>query len=153
MTKEMIKIIAQNRKAKHDYFLQTTFESGIVLTGTEIKSIRASKANLKDSFVRINNGEAYIYNMHIAEYSLGNRFNHEPTRTRKLLLNKREINKLYGAVSQDGYSIVPTKLYLKNGFAKLEIAIAKGKQNYDKRHSLKEKDAKRQAEKAMKNNY
>ncbi len=153
MTKEMIKIIAQNRKAKHDYFLQTTFESGIVLTGTEIKSIRASKANLKDSFVRINNGEAYIYNMHIAEYSLGNRFNHEPTRTRKLLLNKREINKLYGAVSQDGYSIVPTKLYLKNGFAKLEIAIAKGKQNYDKRHSLKEKDAKRQVEKAMKNNY
>ncbi len=153
MSKVLGKIISTNKKARHDYFIETTFEAGLVLTGTEIKSIRAGKVNLKDSFVRIENSEGYIYNMHIAEYSMGNRFNHEPTRTRKLLLNKREINKLRGSITRDGYTIVATKLYLKNGFAKLEIALAKGKQNYDKRQSLKEKDAKRQIEKSLSPKY
>ncbi len=144
MASSAIKIIAQNKKARHDFFIEKTYEAGIVLTGTEIKSIRASKVSIKESFIRISFGEAFIYNMHIAEYTTGNRFNHEPTRTRKLLLNKHEIYKLLGAVNKDGYSIVPLKVFLKNGFAKLEIALAKGKKLHDKRQALKEKDMKKQ---------
>ncbi|BAD65536.1 ssrA RNA (tmRNA)-binding protein [Shouchella clausii KSM-K16] len=144
------KVVAQNKKARHDYFIEETFEAGIVLTGTEIKSIRAGKMNLKDSFARIKNGEAFLYNAHISEYEQGNRYNHEPTRPRKLLLHKKQINTLIGQTQQKGYSIVPLKVYIKNGFAKVLIGLAKGKKNYDKRETLRRKDAKREVERAIK---
>jgi SsrA-binding protein len=143
------KVVAQNKKATHDYFIEETYEAGIVLQGTEIKSIRAGKANLKDSYVRIQNGEAALFGLHISPYEQGNRFNHDPLRTRKLLLHKKEINKLYGEVKEEGYALIPLKLYLKNGFCKVLIGLAKGKKNYDKRHSLKEKEAKRDIERAF----
>lgn len=144
------KLIAQNKKAYHDYFIEETFEAGIVLQGTEIKSIRAGKVNLKDSYARIINGEIYIIGMHISPYEQGNRFNHDPLRTRKLLLHKREINKLIGETKVAGYSLVPLKLYLKNGFAKVLIGLAKGKKKYDKREDLKRKEAQRDIERAFK---
>jgi len=144
-----IKIIATNKKAYHDYFIEKTYECGIVLTGTEIKSIRRGKVQLRDSYGRIRNGEAFVWNMHIAPYEEGNIFNHEPTRTRKLLLHKKEITQLIEASTTQGYTLIPTKLYLKNGQAKLELAIAKGKKNYDKREVEKQKDAKRQIERAF----
>lgn len=144
------KVVAQNKKARHDYFIEETFEAGIVLTGTEIKAIRAGKMNLKDSFARIKNGEAFLYNAHISEYEQGNRYNHEPTRPRKLLLHKKQINTLIGQTQQKGYSIVPLKVYIKNGFAKVLIGLAKGKKNYDKRETLRRKDAKREVERAIK---
>jgi len=144
-----MKVVAQNKKATHDYFIEDTYEAGIVLTGTEIKSIRSGKANLKDSFARISNGEVYLVNMHISPYEQGNRFNHEPTRTRKLLLRKDEISKLIGKTKEQGYSLVPLKLYLRNGFAKLDLALAKGKKNYDKRHSIAERDANREMARAL----
>ncbi len=147
MASSAIKIIAQNKKAYYDYFILKNFEAGIVLTGTEIKSIRNNRVNLRDSFIRIFNGEAFIYNMHISKYEQGNRFNHEPTRTRKLLLNQAEIIKLSNEIALDGHSVVPISLYLKNGLAKLEIATAKGKKTHDKRQSLKEKDIQRQINK------
>jgi SsrA-binding protein len=143
------KLVAQNRKARHDYSVEETFEAGIVLQGTEIKSIRAGRVNLKDSFARVQNGELFLHNMHISPYEQGNRYNHEPLRTRKLLLHKKEINKLLGATKEQGYSIVPLKLYLKDGFAKILIGLAKGKKNYDKREDLKKKTAKREIEKAF----
>lgn len=146
-------LIAQNRKARHDYAVEETFEAGLVLQGTEIKAIRARRANLKDSYARVENGEVFVYNMHISPYEQGNRYNHEPLRPRKLLLNKKEIGKLAGATSQAGYSIVPLKLYIKNGFAKLLIGTAKGKKKYDKREDLKKKAAKREIEKAVKEQY
>ncbi len=148
-----MKVIAQNRKASHDYYLEDRYEAGIVLTGTEIKSIRQGKVNLKDSYISFVNNEGYIKEMHIAAYDFGNRFNHEEKRDRKLLLNKTEIKKLQQKVKLKGYSIVPTRLYLKEGRAKLEIALAKGKALYDKRDSEKQKDAKREIEKAIKNSY
>lgn len=144
-----IKIVAQNKKARHDYAIEDTFEAGIVLTGTEIKSIRAGKANLKDSFARIQNSEVFLHNMHISPYEQGNRYNHDPLRTRKLLLHRREINKLIGLTKEKGYSLVPTKMYLKRGIAKLELALAKGKKLYDKRETLKRKDAQRDIERAF----
>jgi SsrA-binding protein len=144
-----IKIIATNKKAYHDYFIEKTYECGIVLTGTEIKSIRRGKVQLRDSYGRIRNGEAFVWNMHIAPYEEGNIFNHEPTRTRKLLLHKKEITQLIEASTTQGYTLIPTRLYLKNGRAKLELAIAKGKKNYDKREVEKQKDAKRQIERAF----
>lgn len=147
------KVIALNRKASHDYFLEERFEAGLVLTGTEIKSIRLGKANLKDSYVSFVQNEAYIKEMHIAAYDFGNRFNHDETRIRKLLMHKSEIRKLHQKVKIKGYSIVPTKLYLKDGRAKLEIALAKGKALYDKRETDKQRDASREIQKAMKNNY
>ena len=143
------KVVAQNKKARHDYHVEETFEAGIVLQGTEIKSIRAGRANLKDSFARVQNGELFIHNMHISTYEQGNRYNHDPLRTRKLLLHRKEINKLLGATKEQGYSIVPLKMYLKNGFAKLLIGLAKGKKHYDKRDDLKKKDAKREIERAF----
>lgn len=143
------KLVAQNRKARHDYSVEETYEAGIVLQGTEIKSIRAGRVNLKDSFARVQNGEIFLHNMHISPYEQGNRYNHEPLRTRKLLLHKKEINKLLGATKEQGYSIVPLKLYLKDGFAKVLIGLAKGKKNYDKREDLKKKTAKREIEKAF----
>lgn len=145
-----VKVIAQNKKATHDYHIEETYEVGIVLTGTEIKSIRLGKANLKDSYARISNGEAFILNMHISPFEHGNRFNHEPTRTRKLLLHRKEIDKLIGLTKEKGYSLVPLKLYLRNGFAKLDLALAKGKKLYDKRQTLAKKDAERQIARALK---
>ena len=148
-----MKIISQNKKAHHDYFLLDTYEAGIELKGTEIKSVRLGNVNLKDSFVRIKNNEVYVENMHIAPYDHGNIFNHEPRRIRKLLLHKKEISKLEKKVREDGLTIVPTKLYFNTSKAKLEIALAKGKKLYDKRNDLKEKDAKRDIEKALKRAY
>ncbi|NLC96765.1 MAG: SsrA-binding protein SmpB [Erysipelotrichaceae bacterium] len=147
------KLISLNRKASHEYFLEERFEAGLVLVGTEIKSIRQGKVQFKDAYISIINNEAFIKEMHIATYAQGNRYNHEETRERKLLLNKSEIRKLKQKVQLKGYTIVPVKLYLKNGKAKLEIALAKGKDLYDKRQSDKERDAKREIEKAMKQRY
>lgn len=149
----MKKVIANNRKAFHDYFIEDKFEAGLVLVGTEIKSIRKGSVQFKDAYVDIVNNEAYIVGMHIAPYEFGNRFNHDELRDRKLLLHKLEIKKLSKSVQQKGYSIVPLSLYLSEGKAKMEIALAKGKANYDKRQTLKEKDAKREIEKALKNKY
>jgi len=142
--------IAQNRKASHDYFIEETYEAGIVLKGTEIKSIRAGKVSLKDAHCRIINGEAELINMHIATYEQGNRFNHDPTRTRKLLLHRREIDKLIGLTKQKGYALVPLKLYIKNGFAKVLIGLGRGKKQFDKREDLKQKQMKRDIDRAMK---
>ncbi|WP_102028625.1 SsrA-binding protein SmpB [Salirhabdus sp. Marseille-P4669] len=147
------KVIAQNRKANHDYFIEETYEAGIVLKGTEIKSIRNGRVNLKDAFARIHNGEVFLSNMHISPYEQGNRFNHDPLRTRKLLLHKGEINKLIGLTQQQGYSLVPLKMYIKNGVAKILIGLGKGKKKYDKRDDLKQKQAKRDIERAMKDRY
>jgi SsrA-binding protein len=143
------KQVAQNKKAYHDYFIEETFEAGIVLQGTEIKSIRAGKVNLKDSYARIQNGEAWLYSMHVSPYEQGNRYNHDPLRPRKLLLHKREINKLLGETKEVGYALVPVKLYLKNGFCKVLLGLAKGKKNYDKREDLKKKEAKREIERVF----
>ena len=144
------KLIAQNKKAFHDYHIEEKFEAGIVLTGTEIKSIRAGKVNLRDSFAQVRRGEVTLHNMHVSPYEQGNRFNHEPLRTRKLLLHRDQINKLIGAIKEKGYTLVPLKVYLKNGLAKVEVALAKGKKEYDKRESIKQKDAQREIAKAIK---
>lgn len=148
-----MKIVAQNKKAYHDYFILDTYEAGIELQGTEIKSIRKGSVNLKDSFIRIRNDEAFIDNMHIAPYEQGNRFNHEPLRQRKLLLHKKEIKKLQKELKENGLTIVPTKLYFNTSKLKVEIALARGKKLYDKRQDLKEKDSKRDIERALKNAY
>lgn len=149
-----MKIVAQNKKAYHDYFIDATYEAGLVLKGTEIKSVRKGSANLKDSYIRIKEGEAFIEGMHIAPYEQGNIFNHEPTRTRKLLLHKKQINKLARETKEAGYTLVPTKLYFGDGSkVKLEVALARGKKLYDKRQDMKAKDAKRDIEKAMKEMY
>ncbi len=145
-----IKIVCDNRKASYDYFLEDRYEAGLVLKGTEIKSIRKGSCNIKDSYVIIRNAEAYIINMNVAKYELGNIFNHEPLRTRKLLLNKREILKLIGLTKEKGYTLVPTKVYLKNGRAKVEFALAKGKKNYDKREVEKKNSMLKEAKSAMK---
>ncbi|PRO65564.1 SsrA-binding protein SmpB [Alkalicoccus urumqiensis] len=144
------KLIAQNKKANFDYLIEETFEAGLVLTGTEIKSIRARRVNLKDSFARVSNGEVWIHNMHISTYEQGNRYNHDPIRTRKLLLHKKQIDMLIGRTQQKGYTIVPIKLYIKNGVAKVLIGLGKGKKKYDKREDLKRKDAKREIQRAVK---
>ncbi|MDQ0167721.1 SsrA-binding protein SmpB [Bacillus horti] len=146
---EGVKVVAQNKKARHDFHIEETYEVGIVLTGTEIKSIRSGKANLKDSFARINNGEVYLINMHISPYEQGNRYNHDPLRTRKLLMKKKEISKLIGLTKEQGLSLIPLRMYLKGGFAKLELALAKGKKLYDKREDLKRKDAQRDIQRAF----
>ena len=143
-------VVAQNRKARHDYHIEETYEAGIVLTGTEIKSLRGGQGNLKDSFARISNGEAWLHNMHISPYEQGNRYNHEPTRARKLLLHKKEIDRLIGLTKEKGYTLVPLRVYIKNGFAKVLIGLGKGKKKYDKREDLKEKDAKREIQRAFK---
>ena len=140
-----------NRKAKYDYEIIDTVEAGMVLTGTEIKSIRQGHAQLKDSYAIIRNGEAFILNMHISTYKEGNIFNHEETRTRKLLLHKKEILKLNDKIRLEGFTLVPLKLYFKGQHAKLLIGIARGKKNYDKRESIKERDTEREIKKAMKN--
>jgi SsrA-binding protein len=143
------KVVAQNKKAFHDYFIEETYEAGIVLQGTEIKSIRAGRVNLKDSYARIHNGEMFLYSMHVSPYEQGNRYNHDPLRTRKLLLHKKQINTLIGETKEAGFALVPLKVYLKNGFAKVLIGLAKGKKKYDKREDLKQKEAKREIERAF----
>ncbi|MCI1945396.1 SsrA-binding protein SmpB [Clostridium luticellarii] len=147
------KTLAENRKARHDYFIEETIEAGIELVGTEVKSIREGKSNLKDSYGEIRNGEIFIRNMHISPYDKGNIFNRDPLRDRKLLLHKREIMKLDGYTSQQGYTIIPLSLYLKHGRVKVNLAVAKGKKNYDKRNTLLEKAAKRDIERQMKQKY
>lgn len=150
MAKGAGRVLAQNKKAGHDYFIEETIEAGMVLTGTEIKSIRAGKVQLKDSYVRISNGEAWISNMHVSTFEQGNRFNHDPLRQRKLLLHKKQIGELVGAVKRDGYTIVPLKMYIKDGYAKLLIGIGKGKKDYDKRNDMRKKEARREMERAFK---
>lgn len=138
-----VKLLSENRKARHEYFIEDTYECGIALIGTEVKSIRMGKVNIKDSYAKVKDGEIFVICMHVSPYEKGNIFNRDPFRERKLLLHKREIRKL-GALSQaDGYSLIPTKLYLKDGKVKLELAVAKGKKLYDKRHDIAERDAKR----------
>ncbi|MBV4418405.1 SsrA-binding protein SmpB [Clostridium tyrobutyricum] len=145
--------LAENRKARHDYFIEESMEAGIELVGTEVKSIREGKANLKDSYADIINGEIYVKNMHISPYEKGNIFNKDPLRTRKLLLHKSEISKLFGYTAQKGYTLVPMSLYLKHGRVKVNLAVAKGKRDYDKRNSLMEKEAKRDIDRQMKERY
>ena len=147
-----MKLIAQNKKASHDYFLHDKFECGIVLLGTEIKSVRAGKVNIKDSYALVRNEEMYLLNMHITKYDHGNRFNHDETRSRKLLLHKKQIIKIMNKVNQEAMTIVPIKVYLEKGLCKVEIALAKGKKNYDKRQSLKEKDSQKRMDKILKDN-
>src|SRR5699024_2654257 len=142
--------LAQNRKASYDYFIEETYEAGIVLHGTDIKSIRARKVNLNDAHVKILNGEAQLINMHIAAYDHGHRSNHDASRTRKLLLHRKEIDDLLGATQRQGYTIEPLKMYIKNGYAKLLIGLGRGKKQYDKRHDLKQKQMKRDIDRAMK---
>lgn len=144
-----VKVIAENRKAFHDYFIEDRIEAGIILTGTEIKSIRNGRINLKDSYARIDNGEVWVYQMHISPYEQGNRFNHDPLRPRKLLLHRSEINKLVGKIQQQGLTLIPIKIYLKKGMAKVELAVGQGKKNYDKRQALAEKEGKRDIERAL----
>ncbi|KAF1086150.1 SsrA-binding protein [Sporotomaculum syntrophicum] len=139
-----------NRKARHEYHIDDTYEAGIALSGTEIKSIRAGKANLQDSYARIENGELVLYNMHISPYEQGNRFNHEPKRPRKLLMHKREIMRLFGQTREKGFSLIPLKVYFKNGkWAKVELALARGKKQYDKREDIAARDAKRDMDRAI----
>ena len=151
MNKE-IKVIAQNKKANHDYFIEDTYEAGLVLTGTEIKSIRRGRINPKDSYCQSRRGEMFVYNMHISHLEEGNRFNHEPLRVRKLLLKKKQIAVLTNAQNEAGISIIPLKLYIKNGYAKLLIGVAKGKKNYDKRESIAKKDQERNLKREFKSN-
>ena len=143
--------LAQNKKARHDYQILETIEAGLVLTGTEIKSVRERRINLKDGFAQIHNGEAWLMNVHISEYTQGNRFNHDPLRSRKLLLHKKEIQKLTGQTSEKGITIVPLKVYLKHGFAKVLLGIVKGKHDYDKRETIKKRDQEREIRRTLKN--
>ena len=147
----MEKLIAKNPTAYHNYTINQTIEAGIVLSGTEIKSIRSGKVNLKDCYAGIKQGEAFIYGMHISPYEQGNIFNKDPLRTRKLLLNRREINKLIGLTQQKGMSLIPVKLYFKNNFVKVELGIGKGKKLYDKRQDMAKKDAERKIQRTLKN--
>jgi SsrA-binding protein len=145
-----IKIISDNRKAYHNYYVEDKFEAGIVLKGTEVKSLREGKANLQDSYGLLKSGELFLLNAHIPPYKLGNRENHDPLRTRKLLLNRSELSKLWGKLETQGYSVIPLKIYFKNGLVKVEMALAKGKKSHDKREATKEKEVKRALAKATK---
>ena len=145
-----IKIVCENRKARHDFFIHETFETGLELKGTEVKSLRAGRANLKDSYAFIKNGEVFVEHMHISPYEQGNIFNHDPLRVRRLLMHKAEIVKLFSQTREKGFTLVPLKIYFKHGRAKLELALASGKHNYDKRADLQAKAAKRDIERALK---
>jgi SsrA-binding protein len=144
------KLIANNKKAYHDYFIEDTYEAGIALHGTEVKSMRMGKCSIKESFVRIENGEVIIYGMHVSPYEKGNIFNKDPLRVKKLLLHKNEINKLAGKISTQGYTIVPLKVYFKGSLVKVQIGLAKGKKLYDKRQDIAKKDQRREAEREFK---
>ncbi len=148
-TKTPIKIVATNRKARHDYFIEDTVEAGLVLTGSEIKSIRAGQVNLRDGFATIRNGEAWLLNTHIAPYHQASYTNHEPRRDRKLLLHRREINRLTGKLQEKGLTLVPLQIYLKNSRAKVELGLARGKKLHDKRETLRERDDRRQITRAL----
>ena len=150
MTKEEIKIVCENRKARHDYFIHETYEAGIELKGTEVKSLRVGKANLRDSYAEVKDGEIFIEHLHISPYEQGNIFNHEPLRRRRLLMHKKEILKLFGKTREKGFTLIPLKIYFKKGRAKLELSLASGKHNYDKRAALHEKSAQRDIERALK---
>ena len=145
-----MKTIAQNKKARHDYFVEETYEAGIELCGTEVKSLRAGRVNLKDSWCSIVDGEIFVNGMHISPYELGNIFNRDPMRVRKLLMHKKEILKLYGTVKQTGYSLIPISLYFKDSKVKLQVGLCKGKKLYDKRADMAERSAKRDMERAIK---
>ena len=146
------KVISQNKKARHDYFIEESFEAGIALKGTEVKSIRQGKVNINDSYCDVKTGEAFILNMHISPYEMGNIQNVDPIRKRKLLMHKREINKLLGYTAQQGYTLIPLRVYLNpRGFVKIEIGVAKGKKLYDKRETLAQRDADRHIQKELKN--
>lgn len=153
MNKGGTKTVATNRRAKRDYFLLDTFEAGIVLTGTEIKSIRAGNVNIQRSFVQARNGELFLLEAHIAQYEHAGHESHDPTRPRKLLLHRREINKIIDALTMKGLTMVPTRVILKDGWAKVEIALARGKKKYDKRSDLARKDAERRVERALREKY
>jgi SsrA-binding protein len=150
-TEEGIKIVCENRKARHNYFIEDRFEAGIVLTGTEVKSLRDGKANLIDAYAVFKNGELFLINSHISPYAQGNIQNHEPLRSRKLLMKSEEISKLWSKIEIRGYSLVPLKLYFKKGLCKVEIALGKGKKSHDKRASEREKEAKKSMDKIQKN--
>ena len=145
-----IKVIVTNRKARHDYHFLETWEAGIVLTGTEVKSLRAGKINLTDSYAAVDNGEIYLYNVHVSRYEQGSTFNHEPNRRRKLLLHRSEIRRLIGRVVEKGLTLIPTSVYFKRGRAKVEIALARGKRDYDRRRTIMERDARRDMERTLK---
>lgn len=149
----MVKVITENRKARHDFHLLEKYEAGIVLVGSEVKSIRAGRVNLRDSFAQVDNGELFLYNAHISPYEQGSHFNVEPTRRRKLLMHKREIMRLLGKVQEKGLTLVPTRMYFSNGKVKVELALAQGKKLHDKRESQKRKDAKREIDRALKDCY
>lgn len=150
---EGIKVVATNRKAYHDYQIHDTFEAGIVLTGSEIKSIRAGRVNLRDGYAIFRDGELWLLNCHIAPYDPASRQNHDPTRPRKLLLHRRELNRLAGRVQEKGFTIVPLRMYLRRGLAKVEIALVRGKKQYDKREAIARRDADREVERALKERW
>ena len=151
--KKGIRVMANNRKAFHDYFVEDKYEAGIELKGTEVKSIRAGTLNLKDSYVIAKNGEAWVHSMHISPYDKGNIFNHDPDRAKRLLLHKREINKLAALAAQDGYALVPLSVYFRDAKVKVELGVCRGKKNYDKREAAAKRDAKRQIDRAMRERY
>ncbi|MCI8970316.1 MAG: SsrA-binding protein SmpB [Oscillibacter sp.] len=150
MEKKGVKIAAQNRKAHHDYYVEETYEAGIELAGTEVKSVRAGTLNLKDSYCTVKDGELFVLGLHISPYEKGNIFNKDPVRPRRLLMHKREIRKLHALVKQDGYTLVPLSVYFKDARVKLEVGLCKGKKNYDKRDAAAQRDAKREMDRAMK---
>lgn len=150
MGKESVKLIANNKKAYHDYFIEDTWEAGISLAGTEVKSLRMGKCSVKESFIRVENGEMVVYGMHISPYEKGNIFNKDPLRPRKLLLHKYEINKIAGKIAEKGYTIVPLRVYFKGSLVKVQVGLAKGKKLYDKRQDIAKKDAKREAQREFK---
>jgi len=150
MAKESIKLVANNKKAYHDYFIEEKYETGIVLHGTEVKSLRLGKCSIKESFIKIEKGEVFVYGMHVSPYEKGNIFNKDPMRPKKLLMHRFEIMKLTGKIAEQGYTLVPLQVYFKDGRAKMEIGLAKGKKLYDKRQDIAKKDQKREAEKEFK---
>ena len=151
MAKQAKKLIANNKKAYHDYFIEDKYEAGISLAGTEVKSLRMGRCSVKEAFIRIEKGEVYVYNMHIAAYEKGNIFNKDPLRVRKLLLHKRERRKIEGQIAQKGYTVVPLSVYFSGSLVKVEIGLAKGKKLYDKRQDIAKKDQRREAERKFKN--
>ena len=150
MEKKTVRPVAQNRKAYHDYFIEEKYEAGIELYGTEVKSLRMGKCSIKESFIRIDHGEVFVYNMHISPYEKGNIFNKDPLRIKKLLLHRSEIRKITGKIAQKGYTLVPLQIYFKGSLAKVEIGLAKGKKLYDKRQDIAKKDQRRDAERSFK---
>ncbi len=149
MTEE-VKVVARNKKAYHDFFIEEKYEAGIELMGTEVKSIRNSRVNLREGYIKVENGEVLLYNVHVSTYEQGNRYNHDPLRTRKLLMHRREINRLFGKVKEKGYTLVPLQMYIKKGLIKVEVGLARGKKKHDKREVIAEKTAQREIERAFK---